>query len=241
VQPLFANTEMAKQQKKLLNSLILVVENLRNPQALGEVLNALGARHIGYGTIPVHYPAVGEALLTTFEQYLQQDWTPEVRQAWVDAFTAITALMLKGAAAESSSKVIRDEKAATLEKPSETQAELQSQFKPVLPRGDRPKKPLVSSRRSREIIRQILEKIPDSSQQFQPQLLVQRWVEILKKQLGKIIALFWALAAIGPLFLLQGLVAGMIGPGPALTLVTVVVGVAFLWLWITLLREAERG
>jgi hypothetical protein len=58
---------------------------------------------------------------------------------------------------------------------------------------------------------------------------------------GARIALFWALAAVGPLFLFQGLVAGMIGPGPSLTLVTVVVGVAFLWLWITLLREAERG
>jgi hypothetical protein len=58
---------------------------------------------------------------------------------------------------------------------------------------------------------------------------------------GARIALFWALAAVGPLFLFQGLVGGMIGPGPALTLVTVVVGVAFLWLWITLLREAERG
>ncbi len=55
------------------------------------------------------------------------------------------------------------------------------------------------------------------------------------------IALFWALAAIGPLFLLQGMVAGMVGPGPALTLVRVAVGIAFLWLWITLLHEAERG
>ena len=58
---------------------------------------------------------------------------------------------------------------------------------------------------------------------------------------GARIALFWALAAVGPLFLLQGMVAGMIGPGPALTAVTVLVGVAFLWLWIILLREAERG
>lgn len=55
------------------------------------------------------------------------------------------------------------------------------------------------------------------------------------------IALFWALAAIGPLMLFQGLVAGMIGPGPALTLVTVLTGAAFLWLWATLLHEAERG
>ncbi|MFM7446797.1 MAG: hypothetical protein ACKO2N_23380 [Tabrizicola sp.] len=58
---------------------------------------------------------------------------------------------------------------------------------------------------------------------------------------GARIALFWALAAIGPLLLLQGMVAGMIGPGPALTAVTAVVGVGFLWLWITMLHEAESG
>jgi hypothetical protein len=55
------------------------------------------------------------------------------------------------------------------------------------------------------------------------------------------LALFWALAAVGPLMLLQGLVSGMIGPGPALTLVTLVIGAAFLWLWATLLHEAETG
>jgi hypothetical protein len=58
---------------------------------------------------------------------------------------------------------------------------------------------------------------------------------------GARIALFWALAAIGPLLLLRGLVAGMIGPGPALSAVTWVSGLAFLWLWLTLLYEAERG
>lgn len=58
---------------------------------------------------------------------------------------------------------------------------------------------------------------------------------------GARIALFWALASVGPLMLLQGLVSGMIGPGPALTLVTLAVGAAFLWLWATLLHEAERA
>ena len=55
------------------------------------------------------------------------------------------------------------------------------------------------------------------------------------------IALFWALATVGPLMLLQGLVAGMVGPGPGLYAVTTLVGVAFLWLWLTMLHEAERG
>jgi Yip1 domain len=58
---------------------------------------------------------------------------------------------------------------------------------------------------------------------------------------GARIALFWALATIGPLMLLQGLVAGMIGPGPGLWLMTTIVGLAFLWLWLTMLHEAERG
>lgn len=58
---------------------------------------------------------------------------------------------------------------------------------------------------------------------------------------GARVALFWALASVGPLMLLQGLVSGMIGPGPALSAVTVLVGVAFLWLWATLLHEAEQG
>lgn len=96
VKPLFANTEMEKQQKKLLNALVLVVENLRNPEVLGAVLNSLGARHVGYGAIAQYYPAVGTALLLTFEQYLQGDWTSEHKKAWTDAYGAIAAQMLQG-------------------------------------------------------------------------------------------------------------------------------------------------
>jgi hypothetical protein len=55
------------------------------------------------------------------------------------------------------------------------------------------------------------------------------------------IALFWALAVVSPLMLLQGLVAGMIGPGPGLWLIVVIVGLAFFWLWLTMLHEVEKG
>jgi hypothetical protein len=58
---------------------------------------------------------------------------------------------------------------------------------------------------------------------------------------GARIALFWALATVSPLMLLQGLVAGLIGPGPALWAVSIGSGLAFLWLWLTMLHEAERG
>lgn len=45
------------------------------------------------------------------------------------------------------------------------------------------------------------------------------------------LALFWALLAVAPAMLLAGLVAGLIGPGPALTVVQVVCGAGFLAIW----------
>ncbi|MEM8604882.1 MAG: globin family protein, partial [Cyanobacteria bacterium P01_H01_bin.121] len=95
--PLFQTTDMAAQKQKLLSSLVLVVESLRKPEALTTALKGLGARHVKYGALPEHYPLVGNSLLKTFEQYLQANWTPEVKQAWVDAYGAITTLMLDGA------------------------------------------------------------------------------------------------------------------------------------------------
>ncbi len=56
---------------------------------------------------------------------------------------------------------------------------------------------------------------------------------------GARLALFWALATISPLMLLQGLVAGMIGTGPALWVVSAGVGLGFLWLWLVMLHEVE--
>ncbi|MEM8673822.1 MAG: globin family protein [Cyanobacteria bacterium P01_G01_bin.67] len=95
--PLFDTTNMEEQKKKLLSSLVLVVENLRKPEVLDNALRGLGARHVKYGALPEHYPLVGSALLTTFEQYLGERWTPNTKQAWVDAYGAISEIMLDGA------------------------------------------------------------------------------------------------------------------------------------------------
>lgn len=53
------------------------------------------------------------------------------------------------------------------------------------------------------------------------------------------LALFWSLLAIAPLVLLQGLVIGFIGPGPAATLVGLVVLAGFLFQWVNALIVAE--
>jgi hypothetical protein len=58
---------------------------------------------------------------------------------------------------------------------------------------------------------------------------------------GARMALFWALLAAAPLWLLWGLVAGFIGPGPALDLTGIVAFGAFLLIWVFGLRAAEGG
>ncbi|RJL03397.1 hypothetical protein D3P06_10290 [Paracoccus aestuarii] len=45
------------------------------------------------------------------------------------------------------------------------------------------------------------------------------------------LALFWALLAAAPAVLLAGLVAGLIGPSPALTLTRAIAGLGFLFIW----------
>ena len=56
---------------------------------------------------------------------------------------------------------------------------------------------------------------------------------------GARLALFWALLAAAPLWLLHGLVAGFVGPGPAQSLVGFAALAAFLWFWVAGLVEAE--
>ena len=96
-EPLFAHLEMSEQGSKLLASLVFVVENLKRPGALTEALKGLGARHVKYGALPEHYPWVGNSLLKTFGDYLGEAWTPQTKQAWVDAYGVIAELMLDGA------------------------------------------------------------------------------------------------------------------------------------------------
>jgi uncharacterized protein YjbI with pentapeptide repeats len=171
--------------------LVLVVENLRSPEALEPVLKALGGRHIGYGVIPKYYGPVGDALLMAFEQYLQEDWTPEVKLAWTDAYRAITGLMLKGAVVVSTPNVARDEKKVTHNHPKESSTPLLNESKPIAPPTEEEKKPLVPIQLDGEIIQKMLLKITDSYQQFQSQSFVQRCGEFLKGILEKFIDNFW--------------------------------------------------
>lgn len=53
------------------------------------------------------------------------------------------------------------------------------------------------------------------------------------------VALFWALLAISPLMLLNGVLSGLIGPGILTQIYGIIVLVSFLYLWFNMLIGAE--
>ncbi len=54
------------------------------------------------------------------------------------------------------------------------------------------------------------------------------------------LALFWSLLAVTPIVLFQGLIAGFIGQGTALSLTALLVSIVFLVIWINCLYALER-
>lgn len=93
VKPLFSNVDKIKQGEKLYNSLLLLVENLKNPELLSDVLSSLGKDHISYGTQLQHYPVVGECLIQTFKSILKENWDKETESAWLETYNVVVNLM----------------------------------------------------------------------------------------------------------------------------------------------------
>ncbi len=96
VRPMFKG-DMEEQGRKLMATLGLVVSGLDKLETVLPAARALAVRHVGYGVRPEHYPPVGAALLWTLEQGLGEDFTLETKQAWADAYGALSGEMIKAA------------------------------------------------------------------------------------------------------------------------------------------------
>ena len=97
VKPLFAGTDLRRQKAMLLSALVLVRKSLRDMDAMVPTLRELGARHVGYGAKPEHYPVVGGALLWTLEKGLGEAWTSDVADAWTAAYGTLSGYMISEA------------------------------------------------------------------------------------------------------------------------------------------------
>jgi nitric oxide dioxygenase len=99
VKPLF-HGDMAEQRRKLMTTLDVVVNGLKNLDVVLPAARALAVKHVGYGVKAAHYAPVGEALIWTLDRGLGADFTSEVRSAWLAAYGALSGVMIAEAYGE---------------------------------------------------------------------------------------------------------------------------------------------
>jgi hemoglobin-like flavoprotein len=93
VKPMFKG-EMKEQGRKLMTTLAVVINGLKDLASILPAAEALAVKHNDYGVKPEHYTPVGEALIWTLDQGLGEDFTPETRQAWITAYTTLSGVMI---------------------------------------------------------------------------------------------------------------------------------------------------
>ena len=98
LRPLFKH-DMKRQGEMLMAVLATAVGNLHRIDQILPTVRALGRRHAGYGVKDCDYDTVAVALLGTLEAALRDNFTPEVRSAWVACYSALAGEM-KAAATE---------------------------------------------------------------------------------------------------------------------------------------------
>jgi hemoglobin-like flavoprotein len=89
--------DIEQQGVKLMQALRFAVATLENPRELQPVLESLGRRHFYYGVEERHYDTVGVALIDALAYLLGPDFTPEVKEAWLEIYTQIADTMKEAA------------------------------------------------------------------------------------------------------------------------------------------------
>ena len=99
VRPLFKR-DMAEQGRKLMTTLGVVVNGLKNLEAVVPAAQSLAVKHVAYGVTAADYTPVGEALLWTLEHGLGDAYTAEVAAAWTTAYRTLSGVMIAAAYGE---------------------------------------------------------------------------------------------------------------------------------------------
>jgi hemoglobin-like flavoprotein len=96
LRPLF-NNDLANQTRMLLSMLSSLVKGLNRATEIEGGLRALGCRHNSYRATVADYDKLSRALLLTLEEFLGDDLTPDIRDAWTAVFRVISGVMIEGA------------------------------------------------------------------------------------------------------------------------------------------------
>lgn len=89
--------DMKEQGRKLMAIIGTAVNSLGRLEEIVPAVEDMGRRHVGYGVKNEDYAVVGEALIWTLGQGLGDDFTDDVKQAWVTVYGVLADTMTKAA------------------------------------------------------------------------------------------------------------------------------------------------
>ncbi|QDH13971.1 NO-inducible flavohemoprotein [Formicincola oecophyllae] len=75
-----------EQQKALAYAVLAYAKHIDNPAPLHRMIERIAEKHVGLNILPEHYPYVGKALLGAIAHVLGDSATPEVMEAWKQAY-----------------------------------------------------------------------------------------------------------------------------------------------------------
>eukprot|EP00413_Alexandrium_margalefii_P016958 CAMPEP_0204528500 /NCGR_PEP_ID=MMETSP0661-20131031/9563_1 /ASSEMBLY_ACC=CAM_ASM_000606 /TAXON_ID=109239 /ORGANISM="Alexandrium margalefi, Strain AMGDE01CS-322" /LENGTH=419 /DNA_ID=CAMNT_0051534481 /DNA_START=59 /DNA_END=1314 /DNA_ORIENTATION=- len=81
---------------KTVNAVGVAVAGLRQPCEMVPMLLRLGARHVQYGLREEYWKVLGDIFVPALEDCLQEELTPEVKNAWNMVYGFISAVMIQG-------------------------------------------------------------------------------------------------------------------------------------------------
>lgn len=85
--------DIKDQRPKLMAALLMAVRGIHTPQKISTQLKDLAKKHLDYGVQAEHYALFGNALMRALQKTLGDDFTPELRSAWAEAYRTIANIM----------------------------------------------------------------------------------------------------------------------------------------------------
>jgi nitric oxide dioxygenase len=89
--------DVHSQAMRLMQAISVVINSLDNLDRIFPQIEQLAERHVDYGVKPEHYAIVGEALIWTLHKGFGEDFTDELKEAWLLAYTTLSGAMQKSA------------------------------------------------------------------------------------------------------------------------------------------------
>ena len=96
VKPFFnaAHQHSGRQQKALAGAIVAYASHIDRLEAIGSAVELIAHKHVSLTVKPEHYPIVGENLLAAIKELLGDRATPEIIDAWAEAYTHLAEIMI---------------------------------------------------------------------------------------------------------------------------------------------------